>query len=49
VIARNGILLSTGYNGALGGEPHCDEVGHKLIGVCGVLELENTMPVLAYT
>lgn len=31
VIAREGLVLATGYNGALEGEPHCDEAGHQLV------------------
>lgn len=27
VIERNGRILSTGYNGSLPGEPHCDDAG----------------------
>lgn len=27
VIERDGRILSTGYNGSLPGEPHCDDVG----------------------
>ena len=30
VIARNNVLLSTGYVGAPKGAPHCDEVGHLM-------------------
>ncbi len=33
VIARDGLVLSTGYNGSVNGEKHCDEVGHQLINV----------------
>ena len=31
VIARDGKILSTGYNGSPDGEPHCDEAGHELV------------------
>ena len=31
VIARNGQILATGYNGSLSGEAHCDDVGHDLV------------------
>jgi dCMP deaminase len=30
VIVRNNRILSTGYNGSLPGEPHCDDVGHLM-------------------
>ena len=30
VIVRNKTILSTGYNGSIGGLPHCDEVGHEI-------------------
>lgn len=30
VIAKNKVILSTGYNGAPRGMPHCDDVGHEL-------------------
>ena len=30
VIARDGILLSTGYNGSAPGDDHCDDVGHEM-------------------
>ena len=30
VIARNGIVVATGYNGSPEGDPHCDEVGCDL-------------------
>jgi dCMP deaminase len=30
VIARDHVLLSTGYVGAPSGSPHCDEVGHLM-------------------
>ena len=31
VVARDGILISTGYNGSAPGEPHCSDVGHDMI------------------
>ena len=31
VIAKNKVILSTGYNGAPRGLPHCDDVGHEII------------------
>lgn len=31
VIARNGKVIATGYNGSADGEPHCDDVGHELV------------------
>jgi len=31
VVAREGVVLATGYNGSAPGEPHCDEDGHLLI------------------
>lgn len=30
VIVRDRTILSTGYNGAIRGLPHCDEVGHMM-------------------
>ena len=30
VLARDRIILSTGYNGSIRGLPHCDEVGHMM-------------------
>ncbi len=30
VIVREKTILSTGYNGSLGGAPHCDEAGHDI-------------------
>ena len=30
VIVRDRQILSTGYNGSLRGQPHCDEVGHLM-------------------
>jgi len=30
VVARNGSVLATGYNGSVPGEAHCDEAGHEL-------------------
>ena len=30
VIVRDRTILSTGYNGSIGGTPHCDEVGHMM-------------------
>ena len=32
VIVKDQRILSTGYNGSIKGLPHCDEVGHLLIG-----------------
>lgn len=31
VISRNKVILSTGYNGAPRGLPHCDDVGHEMV------------------
>ena len=31
VITRNKVILSTGYNGAPRGLPHCDDVGHEIV------------------
>ncbi len=31
VVARDGVLVATGYNGSVDGEPHCNEVGHEII------------------
>lgn len=28
VLARDNVILSTGYNGSIRGMPHCDDVGH---------------------
>lgn len=30
VIVKNNFIISTGYNGAVSGDPHCDEIGHDL-------------------
>lgn len=32
VIAKNKVILSTGYNGAPRGLPHCDDIGHEIVG-----------------
>jgi dCMP deaminase len=32
VIVRSKNILSTGYNGSIRGLPHCDEVGHDMVG-----------------
>lgn len=32
VIAKNKVILSTGYNGAPRGLAHCDDVGHEIVG-----------------
>lgn len=32
LVNKNNKLISAGYNGSLPGHPHCDEVGHLLIG-----------------
>lgn len=31
VIERDGRILSTGYNGSLPGEPHCDDIGCLMV------------------
>lgn len=31
IIARDGVQLSAGYNGAIRQEPHCSDVGHDLV------------------
>lgn len=31
MIERDGRILSTGYNGSLPGEPHCDDVGCDMV------------------
>lgn len=31
VIIKNKVILSTGYNGAPRGLPHCDDVGHEIV------------------
>ena len=31
VITKNNVILSTGYNGAPRGLPHCDDIGHELV------------------
>lgn len=31
VIVRDKVILSTGYNGAPRGMPHCDDVGHEIV------------------
>ena len=33
VIARDGIIISTGFNGSAPSEPHCDDVGHDIVSV----------------
>ena len=33
-IAKNKVVLSTGYNGSPRGLPHCDDIGHEIIGGC---------------
>ena len=30
VIVRHKTILSTGYNGSVRGQPHCDDVGHEM-------------------
>jgi dCMP deaminase len=32
VLVRDRVILSTGYNGSISGTPHCDEVGHMIVG-----------------
>ncbi len=32
VIVRDKTILSTGYNGSIRGMPHCDDVGHRMVG-----------------
>lgn len=31
VLVKDGRLIASGYNGAVSGTPHCDEVGHYLV------------------
>ncbi|MBX4189905.1 dCMP deaminase family protein [Candidatus Parcubacteria bacterium] len=31
VLVRDRFIISTGYNGAAKGMPHCDEVGHEIV------------------
>lgn len=31
VITKNNVILSTGYNGAPRGLPHCEDVGHEIV------------------
>lgn len=31
VIEKDGRILSTGYNGSLPGDPHCDEIGCEMV------------------
>jgi dCMP deaminase len=31
VITRDRRIISTGYNGAIAGHPHCDDVGHFIV------------------
>lgn len=31
VIVRDREILATGYNGSIGGTPHCDDVGHLMV------------------
>lgn len=33
VANRNGIILATGYNGSVDGEPHCEDVGCEIVEV----------------
>lgn len=35
IFDAEGHVLSTGYNGSAPGKPHCDEVGHLLMGASG--------------
>ena len=32
VIVKNKVILSTGYNGAPRRLPHCDDIGHEIVG-----------------
>lgn len=31
VLVKDKRILSTGYNGSVSGQPHCDDVGHQLV------------------
>ena len=28
---KENILIGAGYNGALSGDPHCDDIGHEMV------------------
>ena len=43
VVARDGKILSTGFNGSVDGEPHCDEAGHKLIETIEIFGIDARM------
>ncbi len=46
VVVKGGVIVATGYNGSVDGEPHCDEAGHELIHVMNLLKtskVENTV------
>lgn len=32
ILVRDRTILCTGYNGSIRGLPHCDEVGHEMVG-----------------
>ena len=31
VVTQEGLIIATGYNGAIEWEPHCDHIGHQLV------------------
>lgn len=49
IIVRDGRILATGYAGSPPGEPHCDDVGHSLMGYVDIggkkINTETNPPV----
>lgn len=43
IVSASGAILSTGYNGAPRGLPHCDDVGHELKDMGGRMSCVRTV------